>query len=173
MIDENYSTLCATPSDINEHLPLLKQYASECETVVELGVRYIVSTWALLAGRPKAMISVDIVDPKEYGADIQPVYAAADAENINFTFMKGSSLELEFPPMDLLFIDTNHTYEQLSQELKLHAPKAQKYIIMHDTNQDEFPGMVKAIEEFLEHNREWEVAEWHQHSHGLTILKRV
>ena len=60
MITENYNRLCEIPSDINEHLPTLMKYASECEHITEMGVRNIVSTFALLMGEPKRMISYDI-----------------------------------------------------------------------------------------------------------------
>ena len=49
-IEEKYKFLCKKPSDINEHLPTLYKYASECESIAELGVRGVISTWALLYG---------------------------------------------------------------------------------------------------------------------------
>ena len=56
-LEIKYNELCVTPSDINEHLPTLKVYAEQCEHVTEMGVRGIVSTYALLMGKPKTMIS--------------------------------------------------------------------------------------------------------------------
>jgi len=41
-------TFLQAPSDINEHLPALREYASKCGTVAELGVRTKVSTYAFL-----------------------------------------------------------------------------------------------------------------------------
>jgi hypothetical protein len=52
-IIKRYSELCQIPSDINEHLITLKEYSEECDTITEMGVRWIVSTWALLSGNPK------------------------------------------------------------------------------------------------------------------------
>ena len=49
-LQEIYEGLCSTPSDINEHLPTLKKYAEECEHITEMGVRWVVSTYALLMG---------------------------------------------------------------------------------------------------------------------------
>jgi len=61
---EKYKQLSEVRSDINEHLITLKKYTEECDTVVEMGVRSIVSTWAFLAGNPKKLISLDyIVQP--------------------------------------------------------------------------------------------------------------
>jgi hypothetical protein len=173
MIEERYIDLCTIPSDINEHLPTLKQYASECETIVELGVRSMVSTWALLAGKPKSLISVDIVHPQEFGTNIWDAMDAAQDVGITFDFVLKSSLEIDLPPCDLLFIDTLHTYAQLSKELELHESKAKKYIIMHDTAIPDLLEMPKAVNEFLEKNPQWVVAEHFANNNGLTVLKRI
>lgn len=55
-----YERLCRLPSDINEHLPILRQLASSATQVVELGMRTGVSTVALLAGHPRRLLSVDV-----------------------------------------------------------------------------------------------------------------
>jgi hypothetical protein len=58
---EIYNRLCNIPSDINKHLQTLKLYASICDHITEMGVRKIISTYALLMGKPKKLISYDIV----------------------------------------------------------------------------------------------------------------
>ncbi len=173
MIEDKYQELCRTPSDIYEHLPTLKKYASESESVVELGVRYIVSTWAFLAGHPKQMLSVDIEHPSAFGADILEVYDIADAEGIEFNFVQKSSLDIDLPEHDFLFIDTLHTYDQLSAELDKHHSKARKYIAMHDTNLLGDPDNMRgAVNDFLDRTPEWEVKEQFDNCNGLTILAR-
>ena len=84
--------------------------------------------------------------------------------------LKASSLEIELFRHDLLFIDTIHSYEQLSQELKLHSPHTTKYIIMHDTV---IPEMQKAIREFLIANPDWKPKEVFDNNNGLTVLQRI
>ena len=42
-----------THSDINEHIPALINYAQQCDHITEMGVRWIVSTWAFMAASPK------------------------------------------------------------------------------------------------------------------------
>ena len=49
-IDRKFKTLCQTDGDINEHLPTLCKYASECESIIELGVRGCISSWAFTRG---------------------------------------------------------------------------------------------------------------------------
>ena len=85
-------------------------------------------------------------------------------------------IEIEFS--DLLFIDTDHTYDCVKKELTLHGNKIKKYIIMHDTTTygytggDGGIGMWKAIEEFLELNTNWSIHKRYTNNNGLTILKR-
>lgn len=174
MIEERYKYLCLLPSDINEHLPTLKKYAEQSEIIVELGVRKIVSTWAFLAAKPKHLISVDITHPKDYGADIWEVMDSAQEAGIEFDFVLKSSLEIDLPEHDFLFIDTLHTYDQLTKELELHHTKVKKFIAMHDTNLAGDPdNMRKAVNDFLDKHKEWEVAEYFENCNGLTILKPV
>ena len=45
-IKQKYFQLCDTPSDINEHLPTLFEYTKKCSSVLELGVRGCVSSYA-------------------------------------------------------------------------------------------------------------------------------
>ena len=45
-----YISLCNQPSDINQHLPTLCKYASECNSVFETGVRGVISSYALTYG---------------------------------------------------------------------------------------------------------------------------
>ena len=170
MIEEKYKQLCEMESDINEHLPTLKRYASLCETILELGVRGMVSTYGLLAGYPEVMISIDIVDPSEHEGNVEETKEIAKKQGVNWSFEKISSLDFKLRRTELLFIDTIHSYEQLSQELKLHSPHTTKYIIMHDTN---FPEMQKAINEFLTNNNDWKVKEVLTSLTGLTVLQRT
>lgn len=169
-IEEKYEQLCSTSSDINEHLPTIRKYARLSDTIFELGVRGMVSTWALLAGHPREMVSIDIAHPSEHGGDVEETQKIAQEENIYWRFLKGSSLEVQLPQHDLLFIDTIHDYDQLTKELKLHSPWTSKYIIMHDTVLHE---MNEAINEFLTDNKDWKIKEIFTNNNGLVVLQRV
>jgi hypothetical protein len=179
-LEEIYEKNASTPSDINEHLPTLKKYAQECETIVEMGVRTIVSTWAFLSGNPKKLISVDYKYPIDYNSNDLPIVEnIAKEKNIDFSFVLGDTRNLTIPECDLLFIDTLHTYSQIKIELNLHSPKVKKYIIFHDTvsfrhigenNLDK--GIWPAIEEFLSQNPEWKIHEVYENNNGLTVIKR-
>ena len=176
-LNKIYQGLYNTPSDINEHLPTLASYASECEHITEMGVRYIVSTYALLMGKPKKMISYDIEM-----CDWEPVRDLVK-DDTDFQFLVGNTLEIEIEPTELLFIDTLHNYRQLKRELELHAKKVSKYIIFHDTTSfetvgesytgDSENGIWPAIEEFLQLNPQWTLKERFINNNGLTIIEKA
>jgi hypothetical protein len=200
ILETKFNSLCQTPSDINEHLDAISKFASECDTIVELGVRVPISTFALLMGKPKKLISVDIKHPSNFpgGAeDLNLAAACAKEENIDFSFILNDSISYDFESCDLLFIDTWHTYRQLYAELITHQSKVSKYIILHDTTSyaecDEYnwadspeptstelvplyngkTGLWTAVEDFLEKYTEWEVHTRYTHNNGVTVLKRV
>lgn len=179
-----------TPSDINEHIPTLIEYGSECDTITEMGVRGITSTWAFLGAAPKRLISYDMEDPSHYGSNIQQVYDVAAHYGLDFEFKQADVLKIEIEETDLLFLDTWHAYDQLKAELDLHSPKARKYIIMHDTTSYEYrdepltsentfegekssgKGLWPAITEFLDSTDEWILHKRYTNNNGITILKR-
>jgi hypothetical protein len=191
-IFQKYEEKVFTPSDINEHLPVLKQYGDECKTITEMGVRSIVSTWAFLASNPRKLISLDINNPSQFGSNIDEVYELSEEYGIDFKFIEESSLTYNMPLSDLLFIDTWHDFLQLKQELYRHHKNTRKYIILHDTNTfgyvdesfyDDYgqrrvntnlpKGLCPAIDEFLFENKEWVLWERRPNNNGLTILKRI
>lgn len=188
-----YEELCIKPSDINEHLPTIKKYAMECDVVVEMGTRFVVSTWALVYANPKKITCYDInlADFLEGKKNIEEV---CKSKNINFKFIQADTLKIEIEKSDLLLIDTLHRYYQLFNELNLHAKNINKYILLHDTvtfaNSDEGiydhasdiiknkssnkQGLIPAIDDFLKTNegKNWTIHEVYINNNGLTILKR-
>ena len=189
-LEQKVNEVYKNRSDINEHIPTLVKYGSECNHITEMGVRGIISTWAFLGSSPKKLASYDIQDPKKWDQDINEVFETAKAYNLDFTFTQANVLEIEIEPTELLFIDTWHAYKQLKSELNLHADKASKYIILHDTTSFEFhdetsyeiwgdewkgdgKGLWPAVEEFLENNPHWVLHERFRNNNGLTILKRI
>jgi hypothetical protein len=190
-LEQVVNQLHTTPSDINEHMPTIIKYGSECETITEMGVRGIFSTWGWLACGPKKLTCYDLHDPAKWGGDIQSVYDTAEAYDLNFEFKIADVLKIEIEQTDLLFIDTWHAYDQLKQELKLHSGKVNKYICFHDTTSFEFEdetnehentwegkssgkGIWPAIEEFLEENKtEWVLEKRFKNNNGFTIIKKI
>ena len=137
-----YNTLCSIPCDINEHLPTLYSYATKCESVLELGVRGCISSWAFSLGllnngsTSKKLIMNDISE-----CNIEEIMHKTKDTDLNIKYIWKNDLEIELEEsVDITFIDTWHIYGQLKRELKKFAPLTNKYIIMHDTTVDEFEG---------------------------------
>ena len=144
-IQRQFAALAAAPSDINEHLPVLRAYARECVVAAEMGVRDVVSTWALLCGlaeaggADRALWCVDVVPPPN--DRFAAVADAARAVGVRVTFLEHDSATLDLPTdVDLLFVDTWHVYGHLRRELARHAPRVRRYILLHDTVVDRYVG---------------------------------
>ena len=207
-----YETLCSNkspfndiyvnPEDIYEHLPTLYKYANECESILECGVRGVVSSWAFLYGlmnnnkENKKIILNDITE-----CNIQKILEYNNVGvTIEYKWINDLHLKLD-DNVDLTFIDTWHVYGQLKRELDHFSKVTNKYIIMHDTTIDEYTseairanlsddqiyqqslqsgfaieeikkGLWPAIEEFLENNTDWSLHERFKNNNGLTILKK-
>jgi hypothetical protein len=195
-----------TASQMSEYITVLAEYAQGCEHITEMGVAIVCSTWAWLSAKPKRLVSVDI----DHLCPVDEVREAAKRIGVDFEFVAGDTnhgvtaeLNKHCPwlndeqhrgqwdtghaipyyncePTDLLFIDTYHHYESLKKEFELHAPKARKYIILHDTvtfgrrgEGGDTKGLMPAVEEFLAANPQWTTEKVYTSSPGLYIMKRI
>lgn len=199
MLLDAYKVNCEFESDINEHLPVLYEYTKKCSSVVECGVRTIVSSYAFALGLKETKGNqYYLVDPAE-SPNMPAFLSLCKSEGVNAEFWNKSDLECPIVETDLLFIDTWHVYGQLKRELARWHGSVKKYIIMHDTTVDEwlgetirvgwnadeqskqygFPvdeinkGLGPAIDEFLGSHPEWTIEKKLVNNNGLTILKRV
>ncbi|HAB99920.1 MAG TPA: hypothetical protein DCE71_08880 [Parachlamydiales bacterium] len=194
-----YRIQCKIPSDIHEHLPDLKQLASECSSAVEIGVRSMVSTWAILQGLSESeqpettYIGIDLAPPLQIV--LMKAQSLAHSQGIDFHFWQGNDMDLDIPTVDLLFIDSLHTYCHLTYELEKFSSRVTKYIALHDTSapwgevdDTEYKGdyseyapwidrskkgLWPATVDFLQRHPEWSLYKRKTNNHGFTILKRV
>lgn len=159
-------------TDIHEHLEILKEYADQCESVTEFGVRDAMSTIAFLNSRAK-LVSYEIVKRPR----IDYIKNICGLEGRTWKFILKSSLEVSILETDFLFIDSLHTYDHLKKELYLHSHKAKRFIGFHDTKtyrdigEDGSKGIWPAIEELLSEGV-WEIVEERRNNNGLVIIGR-
>jgi hypothetical protein len=76
----------------------------------------------------------------------------ADSGASNFTFTRESSLEKEWDtPIDVLNIDSDHTYETTLEEIKRWVPfvKPGGLVFFHDYDHPRCPGVRQAIDELV------------------------
>lgn len=193
-----YVTKCKVKSDINEHLPTLYECAKKCNTVVECGVRDIVSSYAFGCGLMGNLNNkYYMIDPYK-SPQIDIFLKLCVQEKVNAQFIHMSDIECHPIETDLLFIDTWHVYGHLKRELAHWHSHVKKYIILHDTTVDEWygetirkklnpheqskksgipvdeitKGLWPAIDEFLKSNPEWKIEKRFTNNNGLTILTR-
>ncbi len=202
IINNQYNHLCGESGDINEHLPTLASYASECESVAELGVRGCVSSWALCKGlldnkSEKKSLFMNDISP----CDVEMLESLASEAGIKVShqWINDLDVDLSGKTFDMVFIDTWHVYGQLVRELNKYAPVTKKYIIMHDTEVDGIigetiragfdgpkqsaatgipldeihKGLQPAYNEFLANNAGWVLHKHYTNNNGLTILRRI
>jgi hypothetical protein len=162
--------------DIREHLPVLYELARGCDHVTEMGTDRGWSTRAFLCAQPRVLVCYDLVRLPE--VDLMEA-AARNAGRPRFVFRQADVRQVEIEETDLLFIDTRHDYEQLKQELALHAGRARKYLVFHDTlvfgETGETPGevgLLPAIEEFPWDNPYWAQSARPTANDNLRILSR-
>jgi hypothetical protein len=179
--------------DINEHLPTLRKYASMCEHVTEMGTRFAISAYALLIANPKKVVSIDMnyLFFQPFEKEINDFAAECGTP---FQFIDGDVLKMDIEQTDMLFIDTLHTYNQFSKELRRHEKSVNKWIVAHDTVtfgkvDEKFykngkiseeisgqkirkKGLYTALMDFLEENKDWKIKEHFTNNNGLTIIER-
>jgi hypothetical protein len=187
--------------DISDHLITLSNLASDCESILECGVRDIVSSWAFMNGLTinrsinKELNCCDM----ELSPNHEILKTVCDTYKIKHQFFVCSDLNLEMKEYDMIFIDTWHIYGHLKRELQKMHSYAKKYIVMHDTEVDgvygeslrlgfnidklsEESGYAKeeicqglqlAISEFLVEHPEWKPKAHYPYNNGLTVLERV
>lgn len=184
-----YSRVQATPfeprpremifSDIVLHLPVLEYYASKSDSAAEFGVRDGNSTVALISGC-KFVYSFDI----ERSPIVNTLKSIELPEGHVWEFHLADTGSSNIPlgGVDMLFIDTLHTYEHVKKELKYHARKVSKYLAFHDTftcgdNDRSGPdpkalGIWPAIAEFMCENPQWKIVYKTNANNGLLVLER-
>lgn len=157
-----------------EHLQTLKKYAEKVDVITEFGTGAGNATFALLMGNPKKLTTYDInptINVKKVQKDV--------GKYMEFNCIKADTSKIEIENTDLLFIDSLHTYKHLSKELELHSESVNKYMMFHDTvtfgrndQRSDGPGLMTAIEEFIEKNPRWSIIEHFEYQHGLTVLEK-
>ncbi len=181
-LEWEYKLVCECKTDINEHLPVLRKYAEQCDHVTEIGLRFGNSTVAFMAARPTKLISYDI----QYNDKIDYIKLIAEESGVDLEVRVEDATpedrDSTLGETDLLFIDSNHHSRQCKLELKTHANKVRKYIIFHDCEtfgygetggQGGEGGLWLAITPFLESHPEWQIKDHFRNNNGLLVLERV
>jgi len=162
MFDEIYykslrDYLFTTWSDIQYALPTFYYHIllKDCKNVLELGVRHGISTKVLLLALRKTGGHLTSVDINEC---LETQYGIAKVGLQHWwTFINENDLDVKWDkPIDMLFIDTSHTYHQTLAELEKYSPFVTGTIFLHDTV--EYPCRL-AVEVFVDIYPFWKYEE--------------
>ena len=153
--------------DFSAHMDLCSNLCVS-KDVVEFGFRWGQSTAAFLI-TANSVVSYDInpcMQPREIFEE------AAAVDGLKWEFREGDSLKAGPADCDILFIDTDHTADQIYAELNIHHVGVREggLIIMHDTQT--FGQMKGSINKFMDENQQWGVLDHFTNCHGLTVLHR-
>jgi predicted O-methyltransferase YrrM len=163
-------------SDIRGHLGRMREIVQEIGAtfVIELGVNTGVSTATWLSALedmdPKFLLSsVDISEPR-----VRDEILAYVGHGWNLWIGDDLQWPLPLQPCDILFIDTSHTHDQTSAELKRFSPCVRDggCIILHD--EDAYPEQARATRHFIHwieaQGRKPSKIERYHHDNGLTVI---
>lgn len=166
-----YRKVRSTNSDIREHCSILFGLGNQVKHITEFCHGALNSTVSFLASSAEKVITYSRFKEKE----IEKLkYLVGD----RFEAHKTTGINYEIQETDLLFLDDEHTYANLTVELEETADKVKKYIVIHDTEtfgeigEDQKEGLKKAIDDFLSNRPEWKLQSHLSNNNGLTILHR-
>jgi predicted O-methyltransferase YrrM len=158
------------PTDIHEHLATLFMLTIEfnLKRILELGTREGESTVALLQAAKQIngkVFSIDIDSCLRAKRLIQKYELQKYWE-----FTQADDLKMKWStPIDHLFIDTSHTFDQTLRELEKYEPYVRRggIITMHDIVSSQ--GVLSAITKYLE-NRDDLAFYKYFNSNGLGVI---
>jgi len=182
-LEQRFQRLANTPSDINEHLPKLKELASKCKSVCEFGTRDGVSTTALLAGKPAKVVTYD-TNPSV----INEALRRLKPEGTELFYKAGPQFNTATMPQiescEMLLIDSLNTQEHVRNELTRHSESVSRWIVLHDcsppfANMDEGGGPGKGVLAGIADWRQtpdgkrFKLAYENKANHGLQVWERT
>jgi hypothetical protein len=130
-------------------------------TILELGTEFAMSTGIMRFMAPTAKItSVDVQDCSSYVKGLNVDFICKPSEDVAETWDT---------PIDLLFIDTEHTYDQVTKELNGFAKHVTGAIMLHDIIS--VPDVERAVQDWLKDNADWEYRPYNVHF-GMGLLWR-
>jgi cephalosporin hydroxylase len=171
--------------DIDNYMPILKQMAKDCRGgfVLELGIGQADgSTKAFMEGLEEReslqyplMISVDFqVDFELFKLSWIPYWFFVEGDTRKReTVEEVEQLSAQRRP-DIIFIDTEHSYEHIAEELETWKSLADDHTVwlFHDTYMfGNYNKMTDAIKEFALREG-WEYVDLDTGAHGLGMMRR-
>lgn len=106
-------------------------------------------------------------DDRDFMLSYLELYGVANAVTSVVSTSADAARQWDGRPIDLLWVDGSHDYEDVSADLRLWSPHVRGYIAMHDTS-GSWAGVSRALNEFVAQG------EWHviQVADATSVLAR-
>jgi len=113
--------------------------------------------------------SVDVVRFRQQSA-IEEAKRLGLSDKIEFIYRQSAKVKWT-KPIDLLFLDGNHSYQHVHKEFYKFSPHVTRegIIVLHDSGRTHHSGVRKVIEDHI--RGEWNCIQFEQHP-GLTLCQR-
>ena len=200
-IRARYEAELRLPGNVEKHMPILFALASGFANITELGVHSVHSSWALARAASDGAtrgerVTYRAVDIARDGRVTELEAALLQCPGVTFSFTEADDLLIDVWESNFLFLDTWHTYKQLTRELERWPQKVTHYIALHDTvlfaDRDESEaqasrrkeelfsglpareGLRAAVNEFLQTDEgaNWHIFEHYTNQNGVMVLER-
>jgi hypothetical protein len=172
-LEQMYAGTHEQASFLNEHMPKLRELASQCGSVTEFGFRPLCSTLAFLAGQPKKL--------RTYMAKDDPVFVNLKKRQgqCDFAYQAGDPVEVEIEETDLLMLDRHHYAARLIDEVERHHKKVRRWIVVAGTERfggigdtKGKAGLLSGVRTIVKNHPEWTVVYRVNNNNGLMILSK-
>lgn len=144
---------------------------SDCVSYKELGVNQGATAAAVMLQAPKyiELIDIDLSNFNDYKHLFEQF---AEDNNVYMSTKEIGSTDhnLQITECDMLFVDSLHDMHHIERELKLHGPKTNKYIVIHDTG-DRPLNHVGAMQVLIPMG--WKELKHDKRGYGHSIFTRV
>lgn len=176
-IEDHFANAHQTTSNVFKHCKAIKEFASKCSSIAEIGLDSPALTISLLAGAPRHYMGY--AQSLEECQSQQKLLESISCDT-ECQVAIGISLAFSLGVVDLLVLNTSHTYTRLRAELNKYAPSVLKYIVIPQTyaygdrGQDgHTPGVSQAILEFSQTNSNWQIVYNQTINNGMTVLENI
>ncbi len=186
-VDNELEKLMVQPSSIHEHLNTLYMLTIEfnLKNILELGTQFGNSTTALLYAAKE-------INGKVTTIDIDPcIHARKNIKELKLdhlcNFIQSDDTKINWSEtIDHLFIDSNHSYDHVTKQLKKYEPYVRKggLITLHDIVMQEFDSegnpiqktsqrnsVMKAIDDFIEERNDLKFYKYFN-CNGLGLIRK-
>jgi hypothetical protein len=176
-LEENFRFLAEiqTSTEGKSQMKAVRELASGCRHITELGSGSGFTTTALLATQPETLLAIDT----SRHPLLENVFRLAHLyTKTEFIFCEADALEVELDPTDLLVLGSAFDGARLRAYLEKHATMARRRIVICNTSRGDTDGIVatggsvEQIDAFLASHSEWEFHSDHGRDGEPRLLRR-